>query len=213
MSEPSITCLPVGPLEMNAYLLAAPAVGEAFLVDPGDEPERLLAAVEASGCTLRALLCTHAHFDHVGAAAAVQERWDLPLLCHPDDTPLVAHMPRIQESYGFPASAVPHVEAALRDGQQLTLGGTTLTVRHVPGHSPGHVMFAWDGAALVGDCIFAGSVGRTDLPGGSFPQLETSIRRHIYTLPDATRLYPGHGPATTVGRERTGNPFVRPESG
>lgn len=207
--ELMLTPLPVGPLLTNAYVLADPATGEAILVDPGGEPERLLAAVEASGCRLRLLLCTHAHFDHISSAAAIQAEWDLPLLCHPEDAPLVEHMPRIQQSYGFPPSPMPRLDAALAAGQTLSLGNTSIEVRHVPGHSPGHVLFAWEGNALVGDCVFAGSIGRTDLPGANFADLERSIQERIYTLPGSTRLHPGHGPATTVAQESATNPFVR----
>jgi hydroxyacylglutathione hydrolase len=207
MADWNLTCLTVGPLQMNAWLLTCGE--EAVLVDPGDEPRRLLAAVQASGCRLRYLLATHGHFDHVGAAAAVQATIDLPLRCHSADLFLIEELPAQQRSYGFPASAVPRCLGDLADGACLPLGAGELAVSHVPGHAPGHVMFTWPGHALVGDCIFAGSVGRTDLPGGSFPDLEKSIRERIYTLPDATILHPGHGPDTTVGREKETNPYVR----
>ena len=204
----TLQTLTVGPLQMNAYLLSASASGEAILIDPGDEPDLLLRALENSGCQLRYLVCTHGHFDHVGAAAAVQAHWDLPLLCHPADRLIIESMPDIQAVYGFLNTDIPRLSAELTHGQPLHFAGAEIQVRHVPGHSPGHVMFVWEQSTLVGDCIFAGSIGRTDLPGGSFARLEKSIQDEIYTLPDSTCLYPGHGPATTVGREKATNPFV-----
>lgn len=204
--------LPVGPLQMNAVLLWSPGPdgGEAYLVDPGEETARLLERIDASGCRLTGLLATHGHFDHVGAAAAVQETWDLPLRCHPGDVPFIERLPAIQESYGFPPSAVPRIEADLADGARLPFAGGEIEIRHVPGHAPGHVMLLLPGLAVAGDCLFAGSVGRTDLPGGDFATLEKSIRERIYTLPDDTVVVCGHGPDTTVGREKATNPFVRP---
>ncbi|MBM4129974.1 MBL fold metallo-hydrolase, partial [bacterium] len=200
---------PVGPLQMNAVLLTAPATGEAVLVDPGDEPERLIAWVRESGCRLVALVATHGHFDHVGAAAAVGSAFGLPLRCHPGDVPLIRQMPLIQQAYGFPPTAVPELQPDLVDGARVTIGGGWLEVEHIPGHAAGQVMFKLPGVALVGDCLFAGSVGRTDLPGGDYATLEKSIRERIYALPDATIVVCGHGPDTTVGRERATNPFVR----
>lgn len=200
---------PVGPLQMNAVLVTAPAAGQAVLVDPGDEPERLIAWVRASGCRLVALLATHGHFDHVGVAAAVGEAFGLPLRCHPDDVPMIRQMPLIQEAYGFPCTTVPTLQPDLVDGARVELGDGWLEVTHIPGHAQGQVMFRLPGVALVGDCLFAGSVGRTDLPGGDFATLEKSIRERIYALPDETIVVCGHGPDTTVGRERATNPYVR----
>jgi len=208
MPDWTLECLTVGPLQMNAWLLLDHQAGEAALVDPGDEAEHLLARIGASGCRLRWLLATHGHFDHVGAAAAIQARWDLPLRIHPDDAFLVENMPEHQALYGLPQSAIPRLDPSLAHGQELPFGAGKLQVMGVPGHSPGQVMFVWDGHALVGDCIFAGSVGRTDLPGGDFSTLEQSIRQAIYTLPDTTVLHPGHGPDTSVGREKVANPYV-----
>lgn len=200
---------PVGPLQMNAVLLTDPAAGEAILVDPGDESARLLDWVRASGCRLIALLATHGHFDHVGAAAAVGAATGLPLRCHPADAPMIRQLPLIQEAYGFPPSEVPTLVTDLTDGARVPLGSGHLDVVHVPGHAEGEVMFSLPGLALVGDCLFAGSVGRTDLPGGDFATLEKSIRERIYTLPDDTIVVCGHGPDTSVGREKATNPFVR----
>lgn len=213
MRDWTIDVLPVGPLQMNAVLLLAPgpggAPGEAVLIDPGDEAPRLLARVEAGGCRLVQLLATHGHFDHVGAAAAVQAACGLPLRCHPADVPFIDRMPEIQAGWGFPATAVPRIAADLADGATIPFADGEILVRHVPGHSPGQVMFLLPGHAVVGDCLFAGSVGRTDLPGGDFAELEKSIRERIYALPDETVVVPGHGPETTVGREKATNPFVR----
>ena len=200
---------PVGPLRMNAVLLTAPAAGQAILVDPGDEPRQLLDWVRDSGCRLTALLATHEHFDHVGAAAAVGAATGLALRCHPDAVPVIHQMPLIQEAYGFEPTAVPTVAPDLVDGARVPLGDGWLEVVHVPGHAAGHVLFRLPGLALVGDCLFAGSVGRTDLPGGDFGTLEKSIRERIYALPDDTVCICGHGPDTTVGRERRTNPYVR----
>jgi hydroxyacylglutathione hydrolase len=203
---------PVGPLQMNSVLVTSsngPSGPEAMLIDPGDEPERLMALVEQSGCRLVQLVATHGHFDHVGAAAAIQEHFDLPLRCHPEDLSLVQSMPEIQAAYGFPATPIPRIVDDLVDGTEISLGHGTIKVTHVPGHSPGQIMLTFDNHAVVGDCLFAGSVGRTDLPGGSFEVLEKSIRESIYALADETIVVCGHGPDTTVGRERASNPFVR----
>ena len=207
-----IQVTPVGPLQMNSVLVknfSRPDHPVAALVDPGDEPERLIDLVEQSGCRLEYLLATHGHFDHVGAARTVADHFGVPLRCHPDDVPLIKEMPAIQSAYGFPATPVPEVVADLADGMILPFTDHPILVTHVPGHSPGQVMFTLGGHALVGDCLFAGSVGRTDLPGGDFETLEKSIRESIYTLADETIVVCGHGPDTSVGREKASNPFVR----
>ena len=215
----NLEVMPVGPLQMNAVLLTGEGSSgkEAILIDPGEEPDRLLTAVRDSGCELKALLATHGHFDHVGAAAAIQESFDFALRCHADDLPLIQEMPAIQAAYGFTPGAVPECRPDLIDGLTLPFADGQIEVRHVPGHSPGQVMFvlprpsvgSGPGCAIVGDCLFAGSIGRTDLPGGDFATLEKSIRERIYTLPDDTIVVSGHGPDTTVGREKATNPFVR----
>ena len=204
----TLECLTVGPLQMNAWLLLDVGKAEAALIDPGDEATRLIARVEASGCRLRWLLATHGHFDHVAAAAEVQGTYDRPLRIQAEDRFLVDAMPDHQSAYGLPISQVPRLDATLQDGDEIPLGSGVLQVSAVPGHTPGHVMFSYDGHSIVGDCIFAGSVGRTDLPGGDFSTLEASIRARIYKLPKNTVLHPGHGPDTTVERERRTNPFV-----
>jgi hydroxyacylglutathione hydrolase len=208
MSGLSLECITVGPLQANAWLLLDSDTGEAALVDPGEEPRLLLSHLARCDCRLRWLLATHGHFDHVGAAAAIQQELDVPLLVHPGDIPLIESMPAQQAAFGLPPSNVPRLEDTLTDGRVLELGSHSLEVVAVAGHSPGHVMMTWPGHALVGDCIFAGSVGRTDLPGGDFDTLAKSIRERIYTMPPPTVLHPGHGPDTTVETEMRSNPFV-----
>jgi len=208
MPDWTLECLTVGPLQMNAWLLLDHASSDAALIDPGDEVPRLLKRIDDAGCQLKWLLATHGHFDHVAGAAEVQASVDLPLRLHHADEFLVENMPQHQALYGLPTSAVPRMQPDLADGDTIALGDCKLQVVTVPGHSPGQVMFVWDNHAIVGDCLFAGSVGRTDLPGGSFSILEASIRERIYTLPGDTVIHPGHGPDTTVDRERRTNPFV-----
>ena len=207
----------VGPLQMNSVLLLSgdPDHNEAILIDPGAEPERLLGRIAETGAQLVGLLATHGHFDHVAAAAAIQAVHALPLRCHRDDVPLIERMPETQAAYGFEPDKVPVLAADLEDGMTVPFAGSAIRVAHVPGHSPGQLMFRLPDTetetptVIVGDCLFAGSVGRTDLPGGDFETLEKSIRERIYTLPNETVVVCGHGPDTSVGREKTSNPFVR----
>ncbi len=211
MQDWQISVKPVGELLMNSVLITAngPEGAESLLVDPGAEPDKLRHMIEQAGAPLVALAATHGHFDHVAAAADLQDSWDLPLLIHPRDMPLIDSLPQVMAAYGFPPARVPQCRPTLGDDSIITLAGHDIRVRHVPGHSPGQVMFLLRGHAVVGDCLFQGSIGRTDLPGGDQAQLEKSIRERIYTLPDDTVVICGHGPDTTVGIERTTNPFVR----
>ncbi len=205
-----VTVVPVGPLQMNSVILSTPdsETPEAIIIDPGGDPHRLLSIIEQMGCTLIALLATHGHFDHVEGSATIQEIHDLPLHCHPDDVPLIENMNQFQAGYGLTLYDIPKIKADLKDGDTFPFAGTEIGITHVPGHSPGQLMFTLPGYAIVGDCLFAGSVGRTDLPGGDFATLEKSIRQCIYTLTDDTVVLCGHGPDTTVGTERTTNPVV-----
>lgn len=207
----NVTVVPVGPLQMNSIILSAkgPNGPETILIDPGADSERLLRYIEETGGHVTALLATHGHFDHIEGGAAIQKVHDLPLRCHKDDIPVIEVMQQAQAGYGLPVTPFPNYLADLEDGGSIAFAGMEISITHVPGHSPGQVMFRIPGYALVGDCLFAGSVGRTDLPGGDFPTLEKSIREKIYTLDDETIVVSGHGPDTTVGRERSSNPFVR----
>ncbi|HVU33450.1 MAG TPA: MBL fold metallo-hydrolase [Opitutaceae bacterium] len=208
----NVHVLPAGPIQTNAYLLTAPERGEALLIDaPGGIWSEIEPILKKSGCRLIELWLTHGHWDHTQGAAEVVRATGARIRAHPDDRVLIEE-PSIMERFmgeTLDLEAV-HVDAWVKPGEQLSILGTTAEVRHVPGHCPGNVLFHFPalGIAIVGDALFNGSVGRTDLPGGSFEQLERSIREQIYTLPENTVVFPGHGPKTTVGDEKSGNPYV-----
>lgn len=197
----------VGQFQENAYLVIDETTSRAVFVDPGAEPDRLVAAVRGSGVTLEGIWLTHAHVDHVGGIAALTRVWPVPVFLHPADQPLYEAADLQAAAYDLPFDPPPPANRALADGDVLHVGALTFSVMHCPGHSPGHVVIHGNGVALVGDCLFAGSVGRTDLPLSDPAQLARSLRR-IAALPEETVVYSGHGPATTIGRERSTNPFL-----
>jgi len=198
----------VGPLGCNCTLLWNPGTAQGVVVDPGGEGARIALRVEALGFKVAALLHTHAHFDHVGATRELQELWQCPALLHPADLFLLDALDMQTGIFGMDAIARPDT-APLAEGE--VHGG--LATLHTPGHTPGsccfHGEFERGGVVLAGDTLFQGGVGRTDLWGGSWEHLEQSIQRDLYSLPDATLVIPGHGPATTIGEEAAGNPYVR----
>jgi len=197
----------VGPFQENSYLVVDETTARAALIDPGAEGERLIAAVEQSNATLEAIWVTHGHVDHVGAIAAVKRRWDVPVWLHALDEPLYRNAQRQADHFGIPFDPPPPAERALVDGARLALGGLAFTVMHAPGHSPGLCVIHGEGAAFAGDLLFAGSIGRTDLPLSDGARMQESLAR-VQSLDDATVVYPGHGPATTIGGERQTNPFL-----
>jgi glyoxylase-like metal-dependent hydrolase (beta-lactamase superfamily II) len=204
--------LPAGPIQTNAYLLTAPERGEAVLVDaPGGIWEIIDPILRERKCRLTELWLTHGHWDHMQGGAEVVRRTGAKVRAHKDDQMMI-EQPDVMEAFmGEQLGLEPvHVDFWIKQGDRIDSLGTTAEVRHVPGHCPGNVLFYFQafGLALVGDALFNGSVGRTDLPGGSFEQLERSIREQIYTLPSNTVIFPGHGPRTTVADEKDGNPYV-----
>jgi glyoxylase-like metal-dependent hydrolase (beta-lactamase superfamily II) len=201
--------------EENAYLIFRRGTGHALAVDPGAQADSMAAALAAENLTLDGIVLTHAHIDHVEGVGLLHEKTGAPIWLHPADKPLYDRAGDQAAMFGLSLRPLPSVQNALEHEQQLTLAEIELEVRHVPGHSPGHVILwiAAAHAAIVGDVIFHGSVGRTDLPGGNFPQLVRGIRRYVFTLPGDTTLWPGHGPPTTVAHEQATNPFLIPQYG
>lgn len=197
----------VGPFQENTYLLIDEATSHAVLIDPGDEGRRLVTAIRDAGATLEAIWLTHAHVDHVGGIAAVKRVWDVPIHLHPADRPLYDRAALQAAFYGLPFEPPPAPDRELADGGRLRVGSLEFEVMHTPGHAPGLVVIHGHGIAFVGDLVFAGSIGRTDLPLSDAATMSTSLER-VATLPDATVLYPGHGTVTTIARERATNPFL-----
>lgn len=192
----------------NAYLVTCPETNAGIIVDPGAGTPQLLADARRLGVSIESIVLTHAHVDHVEGLAMAKRETGAPIYLHPADAPIYAAAPAQAQMFGLRMDPLPPVDHPLAAGDVVRFGDCGLSVRFAPGHSPGHVILVGDGVALVGDVIFLGSIGRTDLPGGDLPTLMRSIREQVLTLPDATTLHTGHGPDTTVGRERATNPFI-----
>ena len=203
--------LPVTPYQQNCTLFWCDQTVEAALVDPGGDLERLLDLIDKSGVSLTKILLTHGHLDHVGAAGSLAARLGVPILGpHPDDEFLLRALPGQCATFGFPPIEPFSPNQWLEMGDKIALGASEFEVLHCPGHTPGHVVFysAADRLAQVGDVLFQGSIGRTDFPRGNHRDLIASIRNHLFPLGDDLRFIPGHGPMSTIGDERRGNPFV-----
>lgn len=202
-----IDCRTVGAFQENTYLVVDPATRRAVLVDPGAEPEQIIQMVRASGAMLDAIWLTHAHIDHIGAIAPVKRVWDIPIYMHPADKPLYDRGAIQAAAYGLSFEQPPDPDHDLAEGDVLSVGSLQFDVLHVPGHAPGHVAFMGGGQMLGGDLLFAGSIGRTDLPLSDPERMVESLER-VAGLPDETVVYPGHGSTTSIGRERVTNPFL-----
>lgn len=198
----------VGPFAMNCHLVVCERTREAIVVDPGDEPQVIEKMIERDGAKVKALIGTHGHMDHVSAAEPIRKRLGVPFLLHKADLPWVEMLPRQAMMFGLDVPEVPTVDRFLEDGQVIEVGDLRFEVRHTPGHTEGGVTIVGEGVAFVGDCVFLGSIGRTDLPGGHYETLIRAIRTRILDLADETLLHCGHGPKTTVGNERRTNPFL-----
>ena len=201
--------LPVGSFQANCYVAGCETTKAGVIIDPGDEAERILQTVARHGLRVDYILLTHAHYDHIFACAAVAEATQAPVALHQDDLPLLKAGGGAT-LWGLPPPAYREPDRWLVEGDEIIFGQHRFEVFFTPGHAPGHVCFyeAQAGVIFDGDVLFAGGIGRTDLPGGSYEVLLESINEKLMVLPDETVVYPGHGPATTIGRERAGNPFL-----
>ncbi len=213
--------LPVGWLQCNCSILGDPETREALVLDPGDETDRVLAILERHSLSVRAIVSTHAHIDHVGGLQKLHVATGAPVIMHADDLDLYRHLDVQAAWLGVRTPETAQVDQMLRDGDTLRCGRFAASVLHTPGHTPGSVSLylpadlsaeggkhTGSGKLLAGDTLFAGSIGRTDLPGGSMPLILRSIHEKLLALPDSTLVYPGHGSTTTIGQERDTNPFL-----
>lgn len=202
-----VSTITVGPFAENCHVLVDEESRAAVLVDPGDEGGRIVRAVRDTGADLQAIWLTHAHLDHIGGIAAVLREWMVPVHLHPLDRPLYDRGAQQAAAYGVPFEPPPAPDVELAEGDRLAIGPLRFTVLHLPGHAPGHVAFLGQGRLFSGDVLFAGSVGRSDLPLSNPAQLERSLAR-LAALPPETLVHAGHGPDTTIGEEVRTNPFL-----
>ena len=205
--------LEVGPLQVNCYILADEKTKEAVVIDPGDDAADILKIVNDKGLKVKYIVNTHAHFDHVGANKAVKEATGAELLLHQEDDALLGSTSSQAKMFGMTAPTSPRADRFIKQGDVIKAGEVALRVLHTPGHSSGGICLLEQGIVFTGDSLFAGSIGRTDLFGGDLMTLINSIKSNLLTLPDDTRVLPGHGPASTIGDEKRENPFLNAESG
>ncbi|MFC2169152.1 MBL fold metallo-hydrolase [Acidobacteriota bacterium] len=199
----------VGSLETNCYLVYCQDTLESAIVDPGAEPQKIFNLLEEKKLNPVLIINTHGHVDHVGANKDMKEKFDIPLCIHSSDSSMLNHVLQSGLSFFLGSKPSPKPDRFFTEGEEIKIGTQSLKVLHTPGHSPGSVCLLGSGFILSGDLLFCGGVGRTDLPGGSWTELENSIKSRIFTLPEETIVLPGHGPSTSVGVEKSTNPFIR----
>ncbi len=205
--------LAVGPLFTNCYIVWDEGTGRGVIIDPGEEGEKILMKVSDIGVKIDNILATHCHFDHIAAVAQLKREIDANFLAHKKDLFFVEDGQASARRWGFDIEQPPNPDRFIEDGEKIAVGNLALDVLHTPGHSPGGVSFLHEGMVFAGDCLFQRSIGRTDFRKGSFEILENTIKTRLYTLPDDTIVYTGHGPVTTVGEEKMQNPFVKQSGG
>ncbi|MFO8111135.1 MAG: MBL fold metallo-hydrolase [Desulfosalsimonadaceae bacterium] len=204
-----VKTLAVGPIMANCYIVGCEETRHAAVIDPGDEADRILMSLAEDKLNVKYILNTHGHFDHVGANKRLKEATGAKIAIHPDDAEMLDMINVAAASFGMAAENSPPPDLLINDGDKITFGNITLEVMHTPGHSLGGVSFFSDGVVFVGDTLFAGSIGRTDFPGGDFNTLISSVKNKLFVMPDEVKVLTGHGPATTIGQEKRTNPFFR----
>lgn len=197
----------VGALEVNCYIIGSKIDKDAIVIDAGGNPEKIHAILKKYGLNVQYILNTHAHFDHVGGVKVLQDLTGAKFLLHKDEIPLLNFLNEQTGAFGLPSIPKPDVYKTLNENDEISLGKSVFKVLHTPGHSPGSVCFLFDNAVFVGDTLFAGSIGRTDLYGGSHAKIIDSIKTRLFTLDESFLVYPGHGPFTTIREEKLHNPF------
>ena len=198
----------VGPLEVNCYIIGCEESMEAAIIDPGGDADKIISVIQNEGLKPEFIMNTHAHFDHVGAVRAIQEHFKIDFLLHKDDLFLIEHLDEQVMQFGLDRVAKPEVNKFVKNGDNVSLGKLSIKIIHTPGHTPGGVCYYVDNNVFVGDTLFAGSIGRTDFPGSSYEQLIHSIKENLFSLGDSVVVYTGHGPSTSIGNEKTHNPFL-----
>jgi hydroxyacylglutathione hydrolase len=201
--------LVVSPLQENCYIVGDEDARAGVIIDPGDEADRILGKVRELGWTVDKIVNTHGHVDHIAAAEDIKEALNAKLYLHPGDDMYLSEIAEMAKMFGITLARNPSVDVHLSDGDEIPVGSLTMRVTHAPGHSPGGCLLCIGDDVFCGDLIFSGSIGRTDLPGGDYATIVNSLESHILSLPDDTRLHPGHGPSTTVAVERRFNPFLQ----
>jgi len=203
-----IKTMAVGPIQANCFILGCEETLEAVVIDPGEEADRILKAIAESNLTVKYIINTHGHMDHVSANKKLKDATGAPILIHPLDAPMLAQVASSAAAWGLNAENSPSPDRELEDGDEISFGNITLTAIHTPGHTPGGISLLAKDDVFVGDTLFAGSIGRTDFPGGSFGTIKESIQQKLFKLGDDIRVHAGHGPTTTIGQEKRHNPFV-----
>lgn len=197
-----------GPFQENCFLVFDDDTGKGIFIDPGAEPERLMSRARSAQVEIIGIYNTHGHIDHVGGVAVIKETLKVPFAMHSEDGFLLQSLPDQARMFGIKGAEIPDIDIHLKDGDTVEVGSLKARVIHTPGHSPGGVCFAFDTTVFVGDTLFAGSIGRSDLPGGSLDTLLSSIKERLLGLGDDVIALSGHGPSTTIGEERLYNPFL-----
>lgn len=200
--------LEIGPFMSNTFIVGCKETSEAALFDPGADPDRILKWVKRTGLTVKAIYATHAHIDHIGAVADLKKEFDAPFKLHKNEEILVKAYDQQCMMFGVRFGSEPAIDGFIDEGDEIKIGNITAKALLTPGHSPGGLCFLFPGKVIVGDTLFLGSIGRTDLIGGNTNQLLTMIRTKLFTLPDETEVYCGHGPETSIGHEKKYNPFL-----